>query len=432
MLREEEGKVHSLFRVASREHFNNSTSSLSISPSDYRSIVSSPSPSSQDGRDARADIPAHLQTQADFARHSPSIGGIDSDRPYVMKRPSTIREPSMSAVLETIPDTEDGPGSGNVNGMNGSMISNALYTTIMGRSGRLNTPPVAVENNSRQASFNNISLMSSSPASSLDSGSMYTSTGELTNTLDNQLKFSPLLNDVLDRLVRLESTTRDIQHQLSDVDRKVRVLLERYITTNSPPEFSNPFATGPVAQSFSAAPRGSIIGNIAPNQAAPPDDITEISQRLNSLTSSVDQLVALSAAQKMQVGNGSFSGSQMLPPGLPAQMGDFNPRMFPGNMPNVNPLGHGLPGNRPDLRPTQRMPNAPVRTWSAGTLDIPPPRASESGPSTSGRQDLYRDKRRSVSALSRRDSAGVRLMLLNLLMLVLMESHACIHRVNRL
>ena len=334
----------------------------------------------------------------------------------------------MSAVLETIPDTEDGPSLAHINGSNGSLIPNALYTTVMSRSGRLNTPPVAVEPNTRSSSFNNIPLMSSSPASSLDSGSMFASSVDLTGSLENQLKYSPTFNDVLDRLGRLENTTRDIQHQLSDVDRKVKVLLERYINTNAAPEFSNPFATNP-SQSFSAAPRVSIIGNIAPNQVAPADDITEISQRLNSLTSSVDQLVALSAAQKMQMGGGSFSGSQMLGP--TAQMGEFNARMFPAGVANANALGHGLPGSRGDIRPTQRMPNAPMRTWSAGTLDIPQPRASESGPSLLGRPDIFRDKRRSVSALSRRDSAGVCCVRLHL-MLACVESHAyTLYRASR-
>ncbi|KAH8106255.1 P-loop containing nucleoside triphosphate hydrolase protein [Cristinia sonorae] len=409
LTRDDEVKGHGLgFKVINREHFNNSSSSLSISPSDYRSVVSSPSPSSQDGRDAR-DIPGH-HFQGDFARHSPGIGGSDNERPFLTKRPSTIREPSMSSVLETIPDTEDGPvpaNSNTSNGLNGSLISNALYTTIMSRSSRLNTPPVAVETSShRTSSFNNIPLVSSSPASSLDSGSMMASSLDLTSTLENQLKFSPVFNDVLDRLGRLETTTRDIQHQLTDVDRKVRVLLERYISSTAPPEFSNPFAANPSSQSFSAGPRGSVIGNIAPNQVAPPEDITEISHRLNSLTSSVDQLVALSTAQKMQqMGGGSFSGSQMLGPG--AQMGDFNPRMFPpGGVPNGNALGHGHPGGRSDMRTAaQRVPNPPMRTWSAGTLDIPP-RGSESGPGPLGRPDVFRDKRRSVSALSRRDSAG--------------------------
>ncbi|TCD71350.1 hypothetical protein EIP91_011121 [Steccherinum ochraceum] len=404
LAREDESKGHGLgFKVINREQFNNSTSSLSISPSDYRSVVSSPSPSSQDGRDTRGDASAHYQAQNDFARHSPGIGGVDTER-FLMKRPSSIREPSMSSVLETIPDTEDAPGLAHANGTNGSMIPNALYTTVMGRNGRLNTPPVAIEpNNNRSASFSNLPLMSSSPASSMDSG-MFASSVDVISSLENQLKYSPVFNDVLDRLVRLEANSREIQHQVTDVDRKVRVLLERYINTNTAPEFSNPFATNPASQSFSAGPRGSIIGNIAPNQVPPPEDMADISQRLHSISSTVDQLLNMSAAQKMQIG-GSFSGAQMLGSNAAAQIADFNPRMVPLGMANGNGLGHGLPGGRADMRPNQRMSNPPMRTWSAGTLDLPP-RASESGPSALGRPDIFRDKRRSVSTLSRRDSAG--------------------------
>ncbi|KAG2043683.1 hypothetical protein BDR03DRAFT_1005688 [Suillus americanus] len=64
---------------------------------------------------------------------------------------------------------------------------------------------------------------------------------------------------------------------------------------------------------------------------------------------------------------------------LPVQMGRSTPQMqdmapnqaFPHGM-GSNPaaLGHSIP-NRPDMRPSPRAPNPPMRTWSAGMLDLP-------------------------------------------------------------
>ncbi|KLO16344.1 P-loop containing nucleoside triphosphate hydrolase protein [Schizopora paradoxa] len=68
-------------------------------------------------------------------------------------------------------------------------------------------------------------------------------------------------------------------------------------------------------------------------------------------------------------------------------------------------LGHGLP-HRPELRPSPRNPNPPIRTWSAGTLDLP--MRPIDGLPIPGRPDgVIRDKRRSVAGLMRRDSSGL-------------------------
>ncbi|THG94004.1 hypothetical protein EW026_g7376 [Hermanssonia centrifuga] len=67
--------------------------------------------------------------------------------------------------------------------------------------------------------------------------------------------------------------------------------------------------------------------------------------------------------------------------------------------PNTVNLGHGLPIGA-DIRTTPRIPGPPMRTWSAGTLDLPIPTGSI------GRADSgLRNKRRSVTGLLRRDSA---------------------------
>ena len=150
-----------------------------------------------------------------------------------------------------------------------------------------------------------------------------------------------------------------------------------------------------------SGPRGS-IANIAPNQNPPADDISTISNRLNTLTTSVGQLLALQT-QQIQANSSALQNTQLLAGGLPPN------ELTSGLPPLLNStagLGHGMPG-RPDMRQNPRMPNPPMRTWSAGTLDIPL-RNTDSPTGSIGRQDsIFRDKRRSVSGLLRRDSAGV-------------------------
>jgi hypothetical protein len=247
--------------------------------------------------------------------------------------------------------------------------------------------------------------------------------------LEAQLKALPLIHDILDRLVRCEYSTREIQRDLGDVHRKVNLLVERSLDANnnatisSQPEFKDPFApsTNANSKSFNSpalnVPRGS-MGGIAPNQVSSSDDIGQISQRLNTLTTSVGQLLALQTQQHIQSTNSGLSNGQMgsnnhgnnhgnnqqqLQDLAPNQM--LSPPLQPGM------LGHGLP-NRPDMRgPPARGSNPPMRTWSAGNLDLPM-RPSESG--SLGRSNDILNKRRSITGgpaggtgLTRRESAGV-------------------------
>jgi translation initiation factor 4A len=147
--------------------------------------------------------------------------------------------------------------------------------------------------------------------------------------------------------------------------------------------------------------RLSISGNLAPNQQ-PSDDIIQISQRLNTLTSSVGQLLALQTQQHMQSVGPTLGGSQIAigsPQDIPPNQLLTPPLPLSGNV-----LNHTLP-SRPEIRPS-RTPNPPMRTWSAGSLDLPV-RPSENLSVLRGSDALLRDKRRSVAGLVRRDSAGV-------------------------
>ncbi|KAJ7068208.1 hypothetical protein C8F01DRAFT_1117296 [Mycena amicta] len=243
-------------------------------------------------------------------------------------------------------------------------------------------------------------LTSVSPVSSLDSGNHFPAADQSARSFEAQLRASPLINDLLDRITRCEFSVRETQRDVGDMQRKVGLLVDRTLGMSAQPEFKDPFAN---AQSFSSpplnAPRPS-IGNIAPNQSNPPDDLSSVAQRLDLLTASVGQLAA--ASHQIHASISPLTNSSLLGNGNP-QMDLVAPNQIlsPAGLSNAALLGHGLP-NRPDLRPSPRAPNTPMRTWSAGTLDLP------LRPSDPGRQDaMLRDKRRSVSGLMRRDSAGV-------------------------
>lgn len=296
----------------------------------------------------------------------------------------------------------------------------------------IGTPPLPVSGGGPGASSNHISssfpFSSSSPVSSLDSGSVFTGSEP---SFEAQLKASPMIRDILDRLVRCEFTTREIQRDIGEMHRKVNLLVDRSLHTPQPsmsgpsmsgqngmPEFKDPFAPNnpSVLSPPLAGPRPS-YGNIAPNQPAPNDDISSISQRLHTLTSSVGQLLAI---QTQQIQSNS--------PALPNQphnqgmlgnsaSGDIAPNqvMSPGSMmQNNNPMMNaGLP-SRPSLAQNRlaNLPNPPMRTWSTGNLDLPARPADnvisrQGSVSVNVNESLLGPKRRSVSGLQRRDSSGV-------------------------
>lgn len=398
----------------SRDQQFSTSSSLSISPSDYRSVRSSPSPPQEDtgrGNDNGLQVPS----PGEFARHSPGFRQADAEGALLMFQ-NAARELGISPKQDIAPDGDETPGptSGPIpmNGQLGAIASFYNNASMRSRE-RLGTPPVVQDSSSVRSAFIHPPFMSSSPASSLDSGSHFAPSLEFpsSGSFEVQLKSSPLMNEVLDRLARLELANREIQRDLGDVHRKVDILVERALNQtsgvnqgsgmNAPVEFKDPFAPssqssqGFLPQGGFNGPRGS-IANIAPNQNPPADDITTISNRLNTLTTSVGQLLALQT-QQIQANSSALLGG-----GLPPV--DLAPA--PPLLNSTSALGHGMPG-RPDIRQNPRMPNPPMRTWSAGTLDIPH-RNTDSPAGSMGRQDsIFRDKRRSVSGLLRRDSAGV-------------------------
>lgn len=382
-----------------REQERGSVSSHSLSPSDYRSVRSSPSPPhgrSQEPRHQPSPIPRET-TQ----RQSPTIRQTDAGKPYPALEVRPIREGSMLGTLGTLPEGEDNqsseedqaPDSGHHTP--GSSFYSQQSPQQQNVHERLPTLPFALANIGGPVSG---IYTSPSPVSSQDSNSRATPAMDLqTQNFEAQLKASPIIHDILDRLVRCEHTTREIQQNLGDINRKVNVLVERALSVNNHPEFKDPFASNSASSAMKSRPS---IGNIAPNQASSTDDITSISQRLNTLTSSVGQLLALQTQQMQQTSVVEGRNNSVI--GLNTSQLELAPNQV---LNNTGVLGHGLP-NRPDLRPNPRQPNPPMRTWSAGNLDLPVRPAEQN---LARQEAILRDKRRSVSGLLRRDSSSVSL-----------------------
>ncbi|KAL5508135.1 hypothetical protein ACEPAH_5753 [Sanghuangporus vaninii] len=244
-----------------------------------------------------------------------------------------------------------------------------------------------------------------SPASSIGSASINTSSVDFSSSnFETQIKSSPTIRDLLDRLTRCEFSNREIQRELAEMHTKVNFLVERSLgSLTTEPEFKNPFApTNAASRSLTPSMNLGPLHTAAPpvGSTVKPDEITQLSNRINSLTTSVGQLLALQTQQHMSSLQQSFGQSAGIGP-LQSNI-DIAPNqtILP---PALGNLGHGLP-NRPDLRPSPRVPNPPMRTWSAGTLELPLRPADMN----IGRPDnIHRDKRKSIAGLMRRDSAGM-------------------------
>ena len=376
-----------------REQDQNSISSLSISPSDYRSITSSPSLSAK-----RDYLLAQSPEPLDTSQPSAVDRQRGSSKQYNALEPKTLLDSTSQTGVSADIEVRESTPSPNVTGTR-TQTSGSIIRSLQHNREKCATPPVSFNGASSSSQISG--FHSVSPVSSLDSGSHFSANDNQTSGFDAQLRASPLIRDILDRLSRCETFAMEIQHDLGEVHQKVNLLLERALVTNTQPEFKDPFAPSLNGNNLSSqftAPRQS-IGNIAPNQVPAIDDITTISQRLNTLTSSVGQLLALQT-QQLQA-NAELRSNSVINTNIPQP--DLSPnQMLPSVITGHPVLGHGLP-NRQDLRPSPRSPNPPLRTWSAGNIDL----SMRPGESSLVRQEaLTRDKRRSVATL-RRDSTTV-------------------------
>ena len=400
------------------------SSSLSISPSDFRSVRSSPSPPQEDTNGGDKDSPTTFRRSptlsTEGSRGSPSIRAFDASRNYPNVEMRSGREQSFAANLEFEGSSEsESTGAANDTGTTTGgtrHVRESLFpaSVLASARERLATPPVSSDSEAFRSTIvtNNIyAPNASSSPSSLDSAGFSSAIMDQFS-FDAQLKASPLINDIVKRLIRYENNLIEIKRNLDEVNRKVDTLLD-HSTPNHAPEFNDPFSPGNIATlngsrpSLALAPHQLPSNHISPNQistqnGSAPDEVGQISQRLNALTSSVGQLLALQTQQIQATNAGLPTASSLsgIPPDVITQ--PIGPSL------SQHMLGNGLPSTRSELRGSPRHPPQPMRTWSAGSLDLPPRNSADSSAAATTRQEtLLRDKRRSTVALLRRDSLGV-------------------------
>jgi len=401
------------------------SSSLSISPSDFRSIRSSPSPPQEDASGGDKDSPTMFRRSpalsTEGSHRSPSIRAFEAGRTYPNVEMRNGREHSLAVNLEFGGYSEsEAPGVATDSGITiggTRQARESLFPAgiLASARERLATPPVSGDSDAFKSAIvtNNIyAPRAASSPSSLDSAGLSNAVMDQLN-FEAQLKSSPLINDIVKRLIRYESNLAEIQRNLDEVHRKVDSLLEQP-TASRTPEFNDPFAPGNIATLNGSRPSLALAPNqlppnpITPNQiltqnGSAPDEVGQISQRLNALTSSVGQLLALQT-QQIQ----ATSASLPTAPSMSGISPDIITTQPIGPSLSQHLLGNGLPSTRLDPRNSPRHPPQPMRTWSAGSLDLPPRGSVDSSAATTSRQEsLFRDKRRSTVALLRRDSAGV-------------------------
>lgn len=223
------------FRIPpGREPEHSSSSSISVSSSEYRSLGSSPSPPRDINQDKVSSSAEHDELPV-----------IDSRQVDEM-----VSEP----LPEVFTDGEETPGpmhsqwSNSGKNFNSQLSVPGLFSTIPRGtatspffSARTDSPIGSTHKNARLPSF---SLKSLSPVSSTSSGALHGPAFEPQSlSLEAQIKSSPFINELLDRLSQYELRHADIQRELSELHRKVNLLLDRSLgSMSSEPEFKNPFS----------------------------------------------------------------------------------------------------------------------------------------------------------------------------------------------
>lgn len=390
------------FRMITRDQEASFASSTATA--DYESARSSPSPPSESTNQRQVESSPLQMLHSVAAFRSPPL---NSDKPFAIALAETkAREASLMGGLETLLEspiaTPVGPNpasSYNTLFKTDGMPPSSTSTSFMRQydNDKIPTPLQATAGESSRSSSVSQSFPPESPASSLEAFGQNTVhlSYESFDILDAQLKKMPFIVDLLDRVARCELATRELSRELGDVQRRVDQLVnqvDRHPASHlgsmastiqpSKPEFNNPFAASHAPSNANADQ----ISAVSPHQISPTDDISQISQRLNTLTSSVGQLLALQTQQYPLGNHGSSnsspsSGGQNVPESR-SQLSNNNYRPHrhseaPMNHPLLgNPsatpsmLGYRLP-NRPEARGPSRSPVPPqTRTWSVGNLDL--------------------------------------------------------------
>lgn len=372
-----------------------SVSSLSAASfTEFRSAKSSPSPSQQSHGSRRENSPPFSKPD-----QSPTFHQVIANGPYINLDPKNAREGSILAVGGPSPSHDD---LRNADNKPGALTARPSYASLQ-FDGRNQSPPIPPSlAHSGSTTWGNSSFKSTSPVSSLDSGSYMASSFD-PQAFERQLRATPFISALVERLERCEASTRQIQTDLETMHRKVNFLVDSALAKPAPQvEFQDPFSPSVNVLQPSAnglGPRASImhrpsVGNIAPNQLAPVEDVTHIATHLSALTNSVNQLLGMQSGLPPTASLGRKST-----PGLNIPM-DVAPHHIIPPVPNNSGM-HFPNANRQDLRPPSRQPT--MRTWSSGALDLS---IRNSEPNLL-RPDSMPKQRRSVAGLMRRDSSGL-------------------------
>jgi hypothetical protein len=397
---------------------NNLSDSFSQAPRFNVSVFKSPFSEDNAGPIHRALDPIAPDQREPFitvesppsAGASPSFRTVEGEKPYpLVESHTSSRERSIIGHIE---HAEDSHAAAAVSGSNllrqaslGGGITpfsiqrqNSISNSLTPRhsvsqdnyvSSNLSGPPVNVNT----APIMHDPVLASSPVSSASLPSASSAiAGGIDKALDAQLRNSPFLHDILDRVIRTEYAQRDISRELSALTNKINFLVERL----EPPDSRRSFSSSPI-------PGVGIGNNISPlsplaNNVGGRED-GDISKRLDALTNSVQQILLIQQNNAVTNGNnGPFPHNGPLnPPGGPGGFGPMGP--------DINLGGPGMMAH--PNRPSGRTPHPPVRTWSAGSLDMPP----RQDPHLTRPDALLNQKRRSVVGnLTRRDSSAVRII----------------------
>jgi hypothetical protein len=195
---------------------------------------STPSPSQhlEGSNSVRQQSPSALEQ--DNPRQSPTFRQTDAQKAYPAVESRIAREGSMFGTLGTLPEKDERSSveeDDHVTRSGHQTPSSANYSAArqqQPQSFQQQVPieqsasflPFALGNAGRTISVSSYS--SASPVPSQESNNRATPVTESPiQNFEGQLRSSPLIQDILDRIIRCEYVSREIQQDLSDLNRKV-------------------------------------------------------------------------------------------------------------------------------------------------------------------------------------------------------------------
>jgi translation initiation factor 4A len=345
---------------------------------------------------------------------SPSFRVNEGERPYPpLETHANSRDRSVSGHIETTDEVPHLPALGGQpifrQGSFGPGISpftlqrqNSLSNNLTPRqsvsqdnfvSSNLSGPSLPLNANSGNSSIPDATLASSPVSTGSAPSANSFIIGANDRSIDAQIKNSPFLHDILDRVIRTEYAQRDLSREIGALSNKINLLVERLELGDSRRSFSaSPRPGGMMGGNFPGSPPG------GPLHHNPTGD-GDISKRLDALTSSVQQILMIQQQNHVNSTNAPFRDN-----------GSISPSVGPGGgfdqIPPMMNIGGGPGMMGPPNRPQVRNPAPPMRTWSAGSLDLP---MRQDNPHLARPDALINQKRRSVVGnLTRRDSSAVR------------------------